>query len=30
MADRVVRIADGRIVEEHRNAVKTPPDQIEW
>jgi len=30
MADRVVRIADGRIVEEHRNPVKTPPDQIEW
>jgi hypothetical protein len=30
MADRVVRIADGQIVEEHRNEVKTPPEEIEW
>jgi putative ABC transport system ATP-binding protein len=30
MADRVVRIADGQIVEEHRNKVKTPPEEIEW
>jgi putative ABC transport system ATP-binding protein len=30
MADRVVRIADGRIVEEVRNAVKQSPHEIEW
>jgi putative ABC transport system ATP-binding protein len=30
MADRVVRIADGRIVEEHRNAVKLSPRDLEW
>jgi putative ABC transport system ATP-binding protein len=30
MADRVVRIADGRIVEEHRNEQKLRPDELEW
>ncbi len=30
MADRVVRIADGRIVEEHRNEHKVSPDELEW
>jgi putative ABC transport system ATP-binding protein len=30
MADRVVRIADGRIVEEQRNAVKLSPRDLEW
>jgi putative ABC transport system ATP-binding protein len=30
MADRVVRIADGRIVEVHRNATKLRPDDLEW
>lgn len=30
MADRVVRIADGRITEEHRNEAKVSPDEIEW
>jgi len=30
MADRVVRIADGRIVEVRRNPVKSPPEDIEW
>jgi putative ABC transport system ATP-binding protein len=30
MADRVVRIADGRIVEEQRNAVKLSPRELEW
>ncbi len=30
MADRVVRIADGRIVEEHRNEKKLEPEELEW
>jgi putative ABC transport system ATP-binding protein len=30
MADRVVRIADGRIVEEHRNETKLSPEELEW
>jgi putative ABC transport system ATP-binding protein len=30
MADRVVRIADGRIVEEHRNESKLRPEELEW
>jgi len=30
MADRVIRIADGRIVDEHRNETKLSPDQLEW
>ena len=30
MADRVLRIADGRIVAEQRNAVKLAPEQIAW
>jgi putative ABC transport system ATP-binding protein len=30
MADRVVRIADGRIVEEHRNDQKASPEELEW
>jgi len=30
MADRMVRIADGRIVEEHRNVDKCSPDDLEW
>jgi putative ABC transport system ATP-binding protein len=30
MADRVVRIADGRIVEEHRNETKGAVEELEW
>jgi putative ABC transport system ATP-binding protein len=30
MADRVVRIADGRIVESHRNRSRASPDELEW
>jgi putative ABC transport system ATP-binding protein len=30
MADRVLRIADGRIVSEQRNEVKCSPDELEW
>ncbi len=30
MADRVVRIADGRIVEETRNETKLQPQELEW
>ncbi|HEX6307109.1 MAG TPA: ABC transporter ATP-binding protein [Longimicrobiales bacterium] len=30
MADRVVRIGDGRIIEEQWNAAKLDPDEIEW
>jgi len=30
MADRVVRLHDGAIVETHRNAVRLSPDQVEW
>jgi putative ABC transport system ATP-binding protein len=30
MADRVVRIADGRIVEEQRNESKLTPEELEW
>jgi len=30
MADRVVRLADGRVVEEHRNETRASPDEIEW
>jgi putative ABC transport system ATP-binding protein len=30
MADRVVRIADGNIVESHRNERRLSPDDLEW
>jgi putative ABC transport system ATP-binding protein len=30
MADRVVRLADGKIAEEHRNAVRAPIATLEW
>ncbi|HSC20864.1 MAG TPA: ATP-binding cassette domain-containing protein, partial [Solirubrobacterales bacterium] len=30
MADRVLRLRSGRIVEEHRNAVRRPPAELEW
>jgi putative ABC transport system ATP-binding protein len=30
MADRVVRMADGRIVEDHRNNSKLPASALEW
>jgi putative ABC transport system ATP-binding protein len=30
MADRAVRIADGRIVDEQRNLVKKSPSELEW
>jgi putative ABC transport system ATP-binding protein len=30
MADRVIRLSSGRIVEEHRNAVRLPPEEMEW
>jgi len=30
MADRVLRIADGAIVESHRNESKLRPDELEW
>jgi putative ABC transport system ATP-binding protein len=30
MADRVIRIADGRIVESHWNEAKLAPDAVEW
>jgi putative ABC transport system ATP-binding protein len=30
MADRVVRLADGRIAGETRNAVKTPVSELRW
>ncbi|HEX6135513.1 MAG TPA: ABC transporter ATP-binding protein [Longimicrobiales bacterium] len=30
MADRVVRIGDGRIIEEQWNETKLDPDEIEW
>jgi ABC-type glutathione transport system ATPase component len=30
MADRVVRMRSGRIVETHRNAQRLSPDEIEW
>ena len=30
MADRVIRIADGRIAQEHRNERRASPDQLDW
>jgi putative ABC transport system ATP-binding protein len=30
MADRVVSLADGRIVSEQRNSTKTPPRELRW
>jgi putative ABC transport system ATP-binding protein len=30
IADRVIRFADGRIVEESVNAVKKPPAEVSW
>jgi len=30
MADRVIRLRSGRIAEEHRNAVRAAPADIEW
>jgi putative ABC transport system ATP-binding protein len=30
MADRVVRMSSGEIVESHRNASKLAPSQLEW
>ncbi len=30
MADRVIRISSGRIIEEHRNAVKARPEDLSW
>ena len=30
MADRVIRIADGRIAHEHRNERRASPDQLDW
>jgi putative ABC transport system ATP-binding protein len=30
MADRVVKIADGRVVDEQRNATKKSPRELEW
>jgi len=30
MADRVVRLHDGRVIEEYRNASRLPSDQVEW
>jgi putative ABC transport system ATP-binding protein len=30
MADRVLRLRSGRIVEERRNAVRRPPAELEW
>ena len=30
IADRVIRFADGRIVEETENAVKKEPSEVAW
>ena len=30
MADRVVRLADGRIVDVHRNVEKKPAHKLRW
>ena len=30
MADRVLRMSSGKIAEEHRNAVRTSPEEITW
>ena len=30
MADRVISLLDGRIVQEHRNTEKVPPRKLEW
>jgi putative ABC transport system ATP-binding protein len=30
MADRVIRLRSGRIAEEHRNAVRAVPSDLEW
>jgi len=30
MADRVIRLSSGRIVEERRNTHRVSPDQLSW
>lgn len=30
MADRVIRLGSGQIVEVHRNGVKARPEELEW
>lgn len=30
MADRVIRLSSGRVIEERRNAVRARPDQVAW
>ena len=30
MADRVIRLSSGRIVEEHRNARRASPNELSW
>ncbi|TXK65786.1 ABC transporter ATP-binding protein [Alkalisalibacterium limincola] len=30
MADRVIRLSDGQVAEEHRNASKRPPRELHW
>jgi hypothetical protein len=30
MADRVIRLSDGRVVEEHVNERKVAPDELHW
>ncbi len=30
MADRVLRLSDGRIVGEHRNATRRAPRDLQW
>lgn len=30
MADRVIHLSSGRVIEEHRNAVRARPDQVAW
>ena len=30
MADRVIRLRSGRIAEEHRNATRAAPGDLEW
>jgi putative ABC transport system ATP-binding protein len=29
-ADRVIRLMDGRIVQEHRNDVRAAPGELDW
>jgi hypothetical protein len=30
MADRVIRIADGRIAQDERNATRLTPSELRW